>query len=318
MKKTLRLLFIACILLFIGVAVYVLGQTRSAQQSTVNGIQVAASFYPVAYFASQIGGDRASVQTITPSGVEPHEFEPTAQDIAMIQESKLLILNGIGFEPWYARIATDVTQKNIQVVQAGEGLNLLEGTEENHEEEGHADEENVKDPHVWLSPVLAQQEVAKILAGYIAADPANEAYYVANAQKLTDQLKQLDTKYKEGLQTCKHQDIVTSHTAFAYLAQEYGLNQVAIAGLSTSQEPSTQELAAVSTFARENEVKYIFFESLVSPKLSETIANEVGAQTLVLDPIEGIPDDEIKQGKNYFTVMEDNLKNLQTALECSN
>jgi zinc transport system substrate-binding protein len=111
---------------------------------------------------------------------------------------------------------------------------------------------------------------------------------------------------------------VTSHTAFAYLAREYGLNQVAIAGLSSGQEPSTQELTEVATFARDNGVKYIFFESLVSPKLSETIANEVGAQTLVLDPLEGIPDDEIKQGKNYFTVMEDNLKNLQTALGCSN
>ncbi|MBA3724384.1 MAG: zinc ABC transporter substrate-binding protein [Candidatus Levybacteria bacterium] len=319
MRNTLRIILLVAIIIFIGTGIYVFGQSRSQGQNATDGLQVSASFYPMAYFASEIGGDNASVKTITPSGVEPHDFEPTAQDIAAIQSGKLLVLNGIGFEPWYAGIANDLKQSNTQVVQAGEGLDLLEGIEEDHgaEETEENHEEVISDPHVWLSPVLAQQQVIKIRDGFIAADPANETMYVANADALTKRLQQLDTQYKDGLQTCQSKNIVTSHTAFAYLAREYGLNQVAIAGLSSSQEPSTQELAEVATFARENDVKYIFFESLVSPRLAETIANEIGAQTLVLDPLEGIPDDEIEQGKNYFTVMEDNLENLQTALVCS-
>ncbi len=134
---------------------------------------------------------------------------------------------------------------------------------------------------------------------------------------LNQKLDQLDKTYAEGLKTCKQKDIITSHAAFGYLATRYGLNQVAISGISPDEEPSSQQLAEVAKFAKENDVKYIFFESLVSPKLSETIAHEIGAKTLVLDPLEGISDDDIKQGKNYFTVMENNLKNLQKALQCS-
>lgn len=321
MKKALRLILFLSVLIFIGAAVYVFAQRPSEQNS--NKLQVTASFYPMAYFAEEIGGDKASVRNITPSGAEPHDFEPTAQDITTIQKSKVLVLNGLGFEPWYSRIENDVKQNNVQVVVASEGVEVLAG-EDPHSEEEHAAEEHAgeqhaneaQDPHVWLSPILAQQQVANILKGYITADPSNEAFYKANADALTTRLSELDAKYKTGLQQCERDDIVTSHTAFAYLAHEYNLHQVAISGLSSSEDPSTQQLTEVSNFARENNVEYIFFESLVSPRLSETIANEVGAQTLVLDPLEGIPDDERAQGKNYFTVMESNLNNLQTALGC--
>jgi zinc transport system substrate-binding protein len=320
MKKALRLILFLSMLFFIGTAVYVFAQSRTAQNT--NKLQVTASFYPMAYFAEEVGGDKASVRNITPSGAEPHDFEPTAQDITTIQNSKILVLNGIGFEPWFSRIENDVKQNNVQVVVASEGISVLAG-EDPHSEEEHAADEHAgedhaaeaQDPHVWLSPVLAQQQVANILKGYIAADPANEAYYRSNAEALTKRLAELDTKYRNGLQQCESEDIITSHTAFAYLANEYMLHQVAISGLS-SEDPSTQQLTEVANFARENNVQYIFFESLVSPRLSETIANEVGAQTLVLDPLEGIPDDERAQGKNYFTVMEANLNNLQTALGC--
>jgi zinc transport system substrate-binding protein len=177
--------------------------------------------------------------------------------------------------------------------------------------------QTMKDPHVWLNPQLAKNEVRRITDGYISIDPTNTMFYQENEKALDDKLDQLDSEYKEGLANCQNKDIITSHAAFAYLAEQYGLNQVAISGLSPDEEPSAQQLADVANFARKNNVRYIFFESLVSPKLSETIASEIGAKTMVLDPIEGLSDDDIKQGKNYFTVMEDNLKNLQTALQCS-
>ncbi len=320
MKTILRVVLLISIIIFACVGVYAFTQNSSLQKD--NKLQVAASFYPMYYFASEIGGDRATVRNITPSGAEPHDFEPTAKDIASIEASKLLVINGANVEAWYPKIENELKQNSVQIVVASEGLTTLEGTDEHeHEGEEHSagePEEHIQDPHVWLNPVLAQKEVEKIRDGFIAADPSGEAYYNANTQSLLERLQSLDKKYREGLASCEREDIVTSHTAFAYLAKEYGLHQVAISGLSTSAEPSTQELAEVAQFAREHQVKYIFFESLISPKLSETIATEIGAETLVLDPIEGIPDDEMAQGKNYFTVMEDNLTNLQTALACSN
>lgn len=291
-------------------------QSITSQPDTKK-LQVATSFYPLYYFAIEVGKDRAKVINITPVGSESHDYEPTAQDVAIITNSKLLILNGTGFEPWYEKIKRDIVQKNIKVIETTQGLNLMEGEVEDEEKEEEREDRNSKDPHVWLSPVLAGRQIEKIKDAFIEVDSQNKDYYSINAKDLQDRLIKLDKKYRDGLKECKQKNIVTSHIAFAYLAKEYGLNQVAISGLSPDEEPSAQQLTEVTKFAKENNVKYIFFESLVSPKLSETIANEVGAKTLVLDPIEGLSDDDIKQGKNYFTVMEDNLKNLKTALQCS-
>ncbi len=281
---------------------------HSVNNSTLNkNLQVSASFYPLYFFSSQIGGDKATVDNITPAGAEPHDYDPTTQDIANIEKGNMLILNG-GVEAWGDKIKANLTGTNVKVVVAGDELLSKQLVEAG---------ETMKDPHVWLNPDLAKKEVEKITEGYIAIDPGNTNFYKENQTTLDKKLDQLDSEYKAGLANCQSKDIITSHAAFAYLAERYGLNQVAISGLSPDEEPSAQQLADVATFAKKNNVKYIFFESLVSPKLSETIANEVGAKTIVLDPIEGISDDDIKQGKNYFTVMEDNLKNLQTALSCS-
>lgn len=271
-------------------------------------VQVSASFYPLYFLAQEIGGDRADVKNITPAGTEPHDYDPTPQDIVRIQESKLLIVNGAGFEPWLDKIKSDLS--NTAVINTSEGVVLQEGTEE-HEEESN------KDPHIWLSPVLAKSQADKILQGYTELDPENGAFYEENAQKLKLRLDELDEKFRQGLNSCELNSFVTSHAAFGYLAREYNLTQVAISGLSPDEEPSAKDLADVANFVKENNIKYIFFETLVSPKLSETIASEVGAQTLVLDPIEGLSEDDIRSGKNYFTVMEDNLKNLQKALQCT-
>lgn len=270
-------------------------------------IQVAASFYPLYFFSQQIGGDKADIINITPAGAEPHDYEPTAQDIAKIENSKLLVLNGGGLEAWGENIKQNLESQNTVIVTVGDGL-----TNQQVVEEG----ENMTDPHIWLSPLLAKEMVDKIMNGFIEADPQNKDYYQSNAIALKAQLSDLDMQYKQGLATCQEKNIITSHTAFGYLATAYGFNQVSITGLSPDAEPSPQQLADVVKFARANNVKYIFFESLVSPKLSNTIATEIGAQTMVLNPLEGLTDEEISKGKNYFTEMENNLANLQTALQC--
>jgi len=292
--------------IFVGLLTLILNKY---QKPTVqpSKLQVTASFYPLWFFAQQIGGEKASVINITPAGAEPHDYEPTAQDIAQIEKSKLLIVNGGGLEAWGENIKQNLHAKNTYVATVGEGL-----TNQQVSEGG----KQMTDPHVWLSPPLAKEIVDKIAQDFVRIDSTNQKYYQSNADTLKTELTNLDKKYRRGLSNCSEKNIITSHAAFGYLAAAYGLTQVSIAGLSPDAEPSPQQLAGIVRFAKAHQVKYIFFESLVSPKLSDTIANEVGAKTLVLNPIEGLSSEEISQGKNYFTEMQNNLANLKLALQC--
>jgi len=302
------LLFIFCVLfILLGIQVISRHLSGNTSGSKSDKLQVSTSFYPLYFFSQSVGGNKADVYNITPAGSEPHDFDPTTQDIARIERGDMLVLNG-GVEAWADKVLQNLKGSKVKIIIAGEGLLNKEIVEEG---------EKQKDPHIWLDPVLAKKEVVKITAGYTEIDPQNSTNYKINEAALDAKLDELDKKFQEGLHNCQSKDFVTSHAAFGYLASRYGLNQVAISGISPDEEPSAQQLAQVATFAKERNVKYIFFERLVSPKLSETVAHEIGAKTLVLDPIEGLSDDDIKQGKNYFTVMEENLKNLQEALQCS-
>ena len=302
------------IVLVVVILALVIGSLATRQNGSMGAsessekVKAAASFYPLYFFASQIAGDKADISNVTPAGVEPHEYEPTAGDIAKIEGADLLILNGGGLEVWATNIKENIGLKKTIIVTAGEGLTTHEIIE---------DGKKIIDPHVWLSPALAKQMVDKIEAGLIQADPDNASYYSSNAQVLKSKLEGLNAEFEQGLASCKDKNIITSHTAFGYIASAYGLNQVSITGVSPDAEPSPQELAEVAKFAKDNKVKYIFFESLVSPKLSQTIATEVGAKTLVMNPLEGLTSGEIASGKDYFTEMRANLANLKIALECS-
>jgi zinc transport system substrate-binding protein len=271
-------------------------------------IRVEASIYPVFFFAQQIGSDQVAVRNVTPAGVQPHDYEPTAQDLAAIESARLFVLNGGGFEPWGDKIKQNLDPRRTVVVVAGEGL-----TTERLIENG----ENLIDPHVWLSPPLAKQMVHRIEQGFEQVDPNHARFYDSNRRTLDSQLDDLDGEYRRGLAHCATKDVTTSHAAFGYLATTYGLHQVPIFGLSPDAEPSPRQLANIASFAKQNRVTTIFFESLLSPKLSETIATEVGAKTMVLDPIEGLTSDDLAAGKTYFTAMRQNLANLRGALQCT-
>jgi len=283
-------------------------------------VQVTASFFPMAEFAQQIGGDKVTVTNLTPAGVEPHDFEPTPQDIVTIQNSKLFIYNGAGFEAWVERVLPDLENSQTVTVDSSKNINLLTGSEEEHahakknHEEDHA--HGLYDPHIWLNPLLAQKQVDNILAGLIKADPKNKSYYESRATEYKQKLAELDQEFKTDLASCQNHTIITSHNAFGYLAKEYKLSVLPISGLSPDEEPSPKKLAEIADFARAHNVKYIFFETLVSPRLSQTIANEVGAQTLVFNPLEGLTDEEIAAGEGYLSVQRENLVNLRIALNC--
>lgn len=275
--------------------------------NTRSTLQVVASFYPMYFFASEIGGAKTDVYNITPVGAEPHDYEPTTQNIAKITKSNMLVLNGGKLEAWGDKIKDQLQETNAYIVIAGGNL-------ANNQVEVKG--KTITDPHIWLDPVLAKQEADNIELGFERIDPTGAAYFQLNSKKLDEAMDKLNDDYKKGLSNCMKKDFVTSHAAFSYLAARYGLNQIAIAGVSPDEEPSPQKLAEITDLVKKENIKVIFFEKLASPKLSETIAHETGVQTLVLDPIEGLSDDELRKGNNYFTLMRNNLANLKIALQC--
>lgn len=268
---------------------------------------VLTSFYPLYYLTAQIAGDRAEVRNLVPAGVEPHDWEPSTRNVADLQKAALFVYNGAGFESWVQKTLAATPEKSRVVVEAAQGLPLI--APPSGDEAGHF----TVDPHIWLDPVLAKQIAAKIAAGLIQADPTGQATFEQNLADLNRRLDDLNTAYTNGLHDCTRRDIITSHAAFGYLAQRYHLNQIAVEGLAPDAEPTPARIAAIVKLARDTGAKYIFFETLVSPRVAQTIASEAGAQTLTLDPLEGIKDE---QKQNYFTVMNDNLTNLRLALDC--
>ncbi|MBI5729012.1 MAG: zinc ABC transporter substrate-binding protein [Candidatus Magasanikbacteria bacterium] len=306
--KIRTFLIIAALLAFLAITYFTMTTgTRNRPPAVANKLRVVTSFYPLYYFATQIAGDKAIVYNITPAGAEPHDYEPTTQDMAHIEDSKLLILNGGKLEAWGDKVKNTLQNTATIIVSVGDDIANQKVIE---------DGETVRDPHVWLDPVLAKKEATTIADSLAAVDPANANFYENNATQLLAKLDALDQKYRQDLSSCKQKNIATAHTAFGYLAREYEFEQIAISGLSPDAEPSAKKLADVTDYVKKHNIKYIFFESLVSPKLAETLAYETGAKTLVLNPLEGLTNQEIAQGQDYFTVMRNNLKNLQTALDC--
>ncbi|MDF2647581.1 MAG: zinc transporter substrate-binding protein [Paenibacillus sp.] len=286
-------------------------------------LNVVTSFYPMYEFTKQVAGDHANVIALVPPGSEPHDWEPSAKDMTQLKNANLFVYNGI-VEGWAEQALKSAENKNRIVVEAIKGIELMEGLPEDehgedhkeedkdHKEEAHGDE--ILDPHVWLTPVLAQKEIEAIVVGLTQADPAHKEDYRKNADAYIGKLKALDESFKTGLKNVKRKEFVTQHAAFGYLAKEYGLTQVPIAGLSPEEEPAPDKMAEIIKFAKDNNVQTIFFETLVDPKVANTIAKEVGAKTDVLNPLEGLTDDEKKKNLDYIGVMTNNLEALKKAL----
>jgi zinc transport system substrate-binding protein len=238
-----------------------------------------------------------------------------------VQRAKLFIYNGAGLEPWADKLRRDLAAQGPRVVRATEKIVLLTASEApgRGSDPGTArdrSDRDAADPHVWLDPLSAQAQVEAIRAGLAAVDPAGASVYTANAEAFKAKLGALHAAFQAGLRQCARRDVVTSHAAFAYLTRRYDLTQVAIQGLAPEAEPSPADLAGLVTVARAKGVKSVFFEPLVSPKLAETLAREVGARTLVLNPIEGLTPEEQAAGRGYLSLMEANLQSLRTGLDC--
>lgn len=301
-----------------GLVMLLSGCGEKAETASTGGggkLSVVTTFYPMYEFSRQIGGEHADVVALIPPGAEPHDWEPSARDMVKIKEADLFVYNGI-VEGWVDDALSSAANDKRIVVEASDGITLMEGLpeEEEEEEHGHEEEGHVLDPHVWLDPVLAQKEVASIEAAFEKADPAHMDDYKKNADAYIAKLKELDESFKSGLKDVKRKEFVTQHAAFGYLAKQYGLTQVPIAGLSPEQEPSPDKMADIVKFAKEHQVKTIFFETLVEPKVAKAVADEIGAKTDVLNPLEGLTDEDRKNNLDYIGIMKNNLTALKKAL----
>jgi len=307
----------------LAVAVVLSGCASSGDEGPASGETggqlVVTSIYPVYEFARAVVGDRAEVVNLVPPGAEPHDWEPSPGDIRRLNEAAVFIYSGAGMEHWVEKTLASLDNPDLIAVEASRGVDLLEAGGHGAGEKDAADHDHDHgqwDPHVWLDPKAAIQQVEAIRDAMVEADPEHQAEYEANAAQYITELEALDEEFQRGLAICARRDFFTTHAAFGYLARAYNLEQHAIMGLTPEAEPAPQELAAVVAEAKELGVKHIFFESLTSDAVAKVVAQEVGAETLVLNPFEGLTEEEIAAGEHYLSVMRSNLASLQKALEC--
>ncbi|HEY3671224.1 MAG TPA: zinc ABC transporter substrate-binding protein [Acidimicrobiia bacterium] len=255
---------------------------------------VVASFYPIAWAAQQVGGNRVSVTNLTPAGAEPHDLELTPDQIDEVLDAKVVFDLGHGFQPAVEQAAEQRDGPIVQLLPSG-----------------------TKDPHVWLDPVRMAAIVRTVRRELTKADPKGRAVYARNAERLLGEFAALNTRYRDGLAHCKREVIVTAHEAFGHLAKRYGLRQEGVAGLSPDAEPDAQRIGQLTDLVKRLGITTVFTEELVSPRIATTLAREAGVRTETLNPLEGLSDQELHRGDDYVSVMDANLTKLQAALGCS-
>lgn len=272
---------------------------RDSISSNNTNLKIFASFYPIYDFVKKIGKDRVDVSTIVPANIEPHDFEPTARQIIELQKADVIFINGAGFESWINKIG------NAIVVDSSKDLPM--------ENKGSA-----PDPHVWLDPNLVKTYSKTIFEKLISLDPQNTDYYTNNFNEFNNKLELLNSDINTNLTNCALNDFIAFHDAFGYFAKRYGLTQHSISGSSPEADINPQGIGDAIKLAEQLGVNIIFSEDNIEPRLSNTIANEIGGKVMILSPIEMITQEEQTLGKDYFSKMYDNLENLKIALGCEN
>ncbi|OCS92907.1 metal ABC transporter solute-binding protein, Zn/Mn family [Caryophanon latum] len=305
-------------------------QTEKEEEAVEEALTVYTTVYPLSYFTERIGGDYVNVQSIYPTGANEHSFEPTQQDMMKLADADLFFYIGLGLEGFVENAEKTLANENVALVPTStniteEQLHVSEGhshDEHEHEEDahdhGHEGEEvheDEHDPHVWLSPTIAQTLAATVKDKLVEVMPEQEATFTANYDALIADLQQLDAEFKALSEEVPNKTFFVSHAAFGYIAGAYGFTQVPIAGLNSQSEPSQKELATIVDAAKEQNVKYILFEQNVSSNLAEVIKNEIGAQSLTLHNLSVLTKEDVANDADYLSIMRENIKTLKTALQ---
>src|ERR671922_2311576 len=276
-------------------------QGLQVTQTTSHKLKVLSSFFPIGEFTKKVGGDAIESSLFIPNGVEPHDYDPTINDIQRASSADVLIYNGFNLESWIEKI-------NIpKIIDASLGLNFL-----------YTDRTNKTiDPHVWLDPLLAKEEVKNIANALIKIDPTNKNYYSNNTMHFLSDLDNLDKFIREHLKSCKKKDFISFHSAFSYFAKRYGLTQHSVTNTSPEAEITPQQLTEIINTAKRLQLNVIYSEELIDPRHAAAIAQEIpGGKVLELSPIEGLTKEERQSGVGYMDKMLQNVKNLMEGLDC--
>jgi zinc transport system substrate-binding protein len=286
----LAIIAITIVIPLSSIAVY---GTDSNQQFTTNDnskLQVISSFNPLHEFSQKVGQEKIDVILLVPVGVEPHDWEPTIKDVQRMQQSDLIVINGIGFENWVDRL--DESNYQGVIVDTSNGILISDST----------------DPHIWLNPVYAKIQVQNIASAFSNSDPEHQQYYQSNAAKYIKELDSLDSKIQNELSNC-NSDFVSFHDAFSFFAKEYNLNQHTIISSNDPHgETTAKTLENIISTAEELNIKVIFSEENTDTRTSEIIANEISGKVLLLSTL------EVASDGNYISKMTENLENLKEAL----
>ncbi|MDE5055411.1 zinc ABC transporter substrate-binding protein [Niallia taxi] len=288
------------------------------EKTADESLKIMTSFYPLYDFTTKIAGDRAKVINLVQPGIEPHDYEPSPKDLANLNEVDLFIYNGAGYESWVTDTIKSIDTKDKKIINSSEYVDLLtlrETGESTEPVDKEGQEDKTYDPHFWLDPIRAKQIAEVIKEELIKLDPDGKIVYEENFNKIAVNFDELNSEYTEALSNPSRKEVIVSHNAFGYLTNRYGLEQIAITGISPSDEPSPKKLKELISFANERQINYILFETLVSPKVAETVKDTIGAKSLTLNPIEGLTNKEIKKGDDYFSVMRENLATLKLATQ---
>lgn len=286
-------------------------------------VLIYTSIYPLYDFAVKIGGEQVEVKTIVPPGADAHDFEPTPNDIMALHQADLFIYNGLGMEPWLESLLSAIDNPGLIAVNSTAHLMDLpdgspagSGDRQEAEHVDHHDHHHPHglDPHVWLDPLLAKEQAKSIYEALVEVDPDHADDYLSNFKQLEQSFDTLHNQFETMSRQAERRHFVVSHQAYSYLAERYGLNQVAIAGLSPSQEPGPKRMEEIIRFVRENDVQYILFEYNVAHNVAQVIQAETGTEVLRLSNLETLSKEDMDQGQDYFSVMERNLEVLAKAL----
>lgn len=274
-------------------------------------LSVVASFYPMEFLVERIGGDHVFVETLTPPGIEPHDFELSPQQTGRLSEADLIVYLA-GLQP---AVDGAIEQAGVENVVEATSLTSLEAHAGSEDHDGHDHDHDVLDPHIWLDPVRFTEVAEGVGEALAKADPGHAADYERGTENLTEELRALDEEFSTGLEHPESTTFITTHSAFGYLAERYDLNEESISGLDPESEPSGARMKELHEVAAQEKVNTVFFETLASDDTARTLAADLGLETDVLDPLEGITDDS--RGADYTEVMRANLEALQKALGAS-
>ena len=312
-----KIILFSLFILLIGLVMTACSEEKGQSPKETYQLSVYTTVFPLQYFTERIGGNFVRVQTVYPPGADEHTFEPSQKDMIKLADSDLFFYIGLGLEGFVEKAKETLKTEKVSLIPTAENLILdpVEENEEDEEPEGHEDHGHGDfNPHVWLDPIYSKEMAAVIRDTLVEKMPQNKDAFDQNFQQLAIELDELNSKFESTIQNAKHKNILVTHSAFSYWEQRYGIKEISISGLSSTNEPTQRKLEKIISLANKEGLQYIFFEQNVKSKLAEIVQKEIGAKALPVHNLGVLTKENIEDKETYFSLMEKNIASLKTAL----